>query len=194
MSKAIGGYVRRSERRYIPPAPKPWPHSTARGRLKPDGPVVFCDDACCHGEPCWCGAPLTYLDSQQGPAFPPVKERQRDYLQTPDGDRTSGEVWMDTAGAFLSCREPKPVDLLEVFDRACEYWEHAPRSLKPEIILYPGDMDILGPFLHGFFDPEPDPGPPYVHTFTSPEPIGEDEEGDPIYPPPGPAYTLTEDG
>lgn len=36
------------------------------------------------------------------------------------------------------------------------------------------------------------PGPPYVHTFRPPEPIGQDEDGNDIYPEPGPAYTLTE--
>ena len=39
---------------------------------------------------------------------------------------------------------------------------------------------------------EPPPGPPYVHTLVPPEPIGEDADGNPLYPEPGPAMTLTE--
>lgn len=39
-----------------------------------------------------------------------------------------------------------------------------------------------------------EPGPPYTHTIVPPEPIGEDEAGNPIYPEPAPAYTLTGDG
>lgn len=41
-------------------------------------------------------------------------------------------------------------------------------------------------------DPEPRPGEPYVHTFRSSEPIGWDDDGNPVYPEPGPSYTLTE--
>ena len=41
---------------------------------------------------------------------------------------------------------------------------------------------------------EPEPGPPYTHTIVPPEPIGEDEDGNPLYPEPGPAFTLTENG
>jgi hypothetical protein len=37
-----------------------------------------------------------------------------------------------------------------------------------------------------------EPGPPHVHTLVPPEPIGWDEDDNPVYPEPGPAYTLTE--
>ena len=39
---------------------------------------------------------------------------------------------------------------------------------------------------------DPRPGPPYVHTLVPPEPIGWDDDGNPVYPEPGPSYTLTE--
>ena len=29
-----------------------------------------------------------------------------------------------------------------------------------------------------------------MHTFWPPEPVGEDEDGNPVYPEPGPAFTL----
>ena len=50
----------------------------------------------------------------------------------------------------------------------------------------------LGEVMHAVLNPEPAPGPPYVHTLVPPEPIGWDEDGNPVYPEPGPAYTLTE--
>lgn len=53
----------------------------------------------------------------------------------------------------------------------------------------------LGQLMHNPLNPEPpepSPGPPYVHTFAPPEPIGEDEDGNDIHPEPGPAFTLTE--
>lgn len=37
---------------------------------------------------------------------------------------------------------------------------------------------------------DPEPGPPWVHTLVPPEPIGYTDEGEPVYPEPGPAYTL----
>ena len=33
---------------------------------------------------------------------------------------------------------------------------------------------------------------PYVHTFAPQEPAGEDGDGNPVYPEPGPSFTLTE--
>ena len=36
-------------------------------------------------------------------------------------------------------------------------------------------------------------GPPYVHTFRPPEPIGYDDDGNPIHPEPRPTHTLTDD-
>lgn len=50
----------------------------------------------------------------------------------------------------------------------------------------------LGHLMHALLNPEPAPGPPCVHTLVPPEPIGYDEDGDPVYPEPGPAFTLTE--
>ena len=41
-------------------------------------------------------------------------------------------------------------------------------------------------------DLEPRPGGPYVHRFKAPEPAGWDDDGNPVYPEPGPSYTLTE--
>ena len=53
--------------------------------------------------------------------------------------------------------------------------------------------EAAGAFLASLYgDPEPEPGPPYVHTIVPPEPIGELEDGTLIYPEPGPAYTMTE--
>jgi len=52
--------------------------------------------------------------------------------------------------------------------------------------------DACGDLLASLLAPAIEPGPPYVHTFVPPEPIGEDEDGNDIYPEPGPAYTLTE--
>ena len=54
--------------------------------------------------------------------------------------------------------------------------------------------DSAGAFLHNMLGgTEPEPGPPYTHTIVPPEPIGEDEDGNPLYPEPGPAMTLTDD-
>jgi hypothetical protein len=51
--------------------------------------------------------------------------------------------------------------------------------------------EAAGAFLASLYgDPEPEPGPPYVHTIVPPEPIGEDEDGNLIYLEPGPAFTL----
>ena len=53
--------------------------------------------------------------------------------------------------------------------------------------------DSAGAFLHNMLGgTEPEPGPPYTHTLVPPEPIGEDEDGNLLYPEPGPAFTLTE--
>ena len=52
--------------------------------------------------------------------------------------------------------------------------------------------DNLGALIGNLLAPPAEPGPPYVHTFTPPEPIGQDEDGNDIYPEPGPAWTLTE--
>ena len=53
-------------------------------------------------------------------------------------------------------------------------------------------QDGAGSFLHGLLHPEPKPGPPFTHTIVQPEPIGEDEDGNPLYPEPGPAMTLAD--
>lgn len=53
-------------------------------------------------------------------------------------------------------------------------------------------MSAMGEFLHNLLGGTgPEPGPPYVHHFKMPEPIGELEDGTPVYPPPGPTHTLT---
>jgi hypothetical protein len=54
------------------------------------------------------------------------------------------------------------------------------------------EASALGQAMRDLMNPEPAPGPPYVHTFAPPEPIGQDEDGNDIYPEPGPAITLTE--
>jgi hypothetical protein len=51
--------------------------------------------------------------------------------------------------------------------------------------------DGAGSFLHGLLHPDHPAGPPYVHTLVPPEPIGWDEDGEPVYPEPGPAVTVT---
>jgi hypothetical protein len=53
--------------------------------------------------------------------------------------------------------------------------------------------DGAGGFLHNLLSPVTPPGPPYTHTIVPPGPAGWDEDGTPIYPEPGPAYTLTAD-
>jgi hypothetical protein len=40
--------------------------------------------------------------------------------------------------------------------------------------------------------PESQPGPPCTHTIVPPEPVGWDEDDNPIYPEPGQTHTLTE--
>ena len=40
-----------------------------------------------------------------------------------------------------------------------------------------------GPIYIGTLSRPVPPGPPYVHTFGAPEPISEDEDGEPVYPP-----------
>jgi hypothetical protein len=52
--------------------------------------------------------------------------------------------------------------------------------------------EAAGGFLASMLAPTSEPGPPYVHTFSHEEPIGWDEDGDPVYPEPGPAITVTE--
>ena len=52
--------------------------------------------------------------------------------------------------------------------------------------------DALGEVMHAILNPASTPGPPYTHTIVPPEPIGEDEDGDPLYPEPGSAMTLTQ--
>jgi hypothetical protein len=85
-------------------------------------------------KPAWLrnGGPV-FLGNMQGPAFPPVPERSRDYLEPPEA---------------------------------------------------------LGGFMHSMLGGTPQPGPPYTHTLVPPEPIGEDEDGNDIYPPPGPSFTM----
>jgi hypothetical protein len=56
--------------------------------------------------------------------------------------------------------------------------------------------DALGYFMHRLLRPEPEPGPPYTHTFVPPQQAVFTASGKRLYrpPPPGPAYTLTEAG
>ena len=45
--------------------------------------------------------------------------------------------------------------------------------------------DAAGAFLASILGgSEPEPGPPYTHTIVPPEPIGEDEDGNLLYPAP----------
>ena len=53
--------------------------------------------------------------------------------------------------------------------------------------------EAAGEFLSNLLGgAEPEPGPPYVRTLVWPEPVGYEEDGTPVYPEPGPSYTLTE--
>ena len=56
-------------------------------------------------------------------------------------------------------------------------------------VAQPPGLEFPGNYLGPAFLPEP--SPPYVHTFKSPEPVGWDDDGNPLYPEPGPSYTLT---
>ena len=55
--------------------------------------------------------------------------------------------------------------------------------------------DGAGEFMFSLFgDPAVTAGgPPYVHTLKPVEPVGYDDDGNPIYPEPGPTHTLTAD-
>ena len=51
----------------------------------------------------------------------------------------------------------------------------------------------LGEVMHSILGgSDREPGPPYTHTIVPPEPIGEDEDGNLLYPEPGPAFTLAD--
>lgn len=63
-------------------------------------------------------------------------------------------------------------------------WPHICKEVTFETPLSPL------PFLPLLPD---EPGPPWTHTLVPPEPIGEDEDGNPVYPEPGPAFTLTDE-
>jgi hypothetical protein len=54
--------------------------------------------------------------------------------------------------------------------------------------------DGAGEFLHNLLSPVSTPGPPYTHTLVPPGPIGWDEDGNPLYPEPGPAFTVSDNG
>jgi hypothetical protein len=54
-----------------------------------------------------------------------------------------------------------------------------------------GTEPSAGEFLRNLLAPVSQPGPPYTHTIVPPEPVGVDEDGNLIYPEPGPSYTLT---
>ena len=49
-----------------------------------------------------------------------------------------------------------------------------------------GWPEVAGEFPASMLGGDPEPGPPYTHTLVPPEPIGEDEDGNLIYPEPGP--------
>ena len=66
--------------------------------------------------------------------------------------------------------------------------------LRPDVLaeIESWAWPALGEVMHNILGgSEPEPGPPWTHTIVPPEPIGED--GNPLYPEPGPAMTLTED-
>ena len=69
-----------------------------------------------------------------------------------------------------------------------QYPDGPPSAEIPDVVV----TRELGHFLHGLLNPASEPGPPYTHTIVPPEPIGYDEDDNPIYPEPGPAMTLTE--
>lgn len=52
--------------------------------------------------------------------------------------------------------------------------------------------DSIGEVLHAILNPQPQPGPPYVHTIEPPEPEY-DEDGNPYWPL-EPSFTITEAG
>lgn len=146
MSKAVGGYVRRCERRYVPPGP-PGALQGPRGMrysVLPSGGII-----------CWrTEMPAFQVNAVLPPMLPIPAE--------------SEPVSRNAYSPFLGRSYP---DLAETEERVLQALGHALRNL---------------------LSPEPAPGPPYTHTLVSPEPIGEDEDGNPVYPPPGPTHTLTE--
>ena len=56
----------------------------------------------------------------------------------------------------------------------------------------PGWPEGAGEFMRNMLGGQQEPGPPWTHTLVPPEPTGQDEDGNPLYPEPGPAMTLTE--
>jgi hypothetical protein len=64
-----------------------------------------------------------------------------------------------------------------------------PSSGTPEQFWPDGAGEVLHNILGGS---EPEPGPPYTHTIVPPEPAGWDEDGNPVDPEPGPAFTVSD--
>ena len=67
--------------------------------------------------------------------------------------------------------------------------------LRPDVLaaVESWAWPALGEVMHSILGgSDREPGPPYTHTIVPPEPIGEDEDGNLLYPEPGPAMTLTE--
>jgi hypothetical protein len=54
-----------------------------------------------------------------------------------------------------------------------------------------GSHAAVGEFLHNLLEPVSWPGPPWTHTIVPPEPAGWDKDGNPVYPEPGPAFTVS---
>jgi hypothetical protein len=57
--------------------------------------------------------------------------------------------------------------------------------------MWPGSA---GEVLHNILGGGSEPGPPYTHTIVPPEPVGWDEDDNPVYPEPGPAFTVADSG
>jgi hypothetical protein len=69
---------------------------------------------------------------------------------------------------------------------------HPATSAPPPLRFEPlpaGTGEILHNILSGG---DPKPGPPWTHTIVPAGPIGELEAGTPVYPEPGPAFTVSD--
>ena len=67
--------------------------------------------------------------------------------------------------------------------------------LRPDVLaeVESWAWPALGEVMHNILGgSDPEPGPPYTHTITPPEPLYWDDFGSPVYPEPGPAMTIAE--
>lgn len=87
-------------------------------------------------------------------------------------------------------------------ERVLAYLRHGVITMSEAKAAYSGAVEFpfateplfpeaMGEVLHSFLNAEPEPGPPYVHTFADPEQV-QDEDGE-WYVPLVPTHTLTTD-